>query len=205
MRYVPGKPFEPEEYILEAGTPLYRVFSNARKSVKEFNPGLGGNTRFAFFGDPKIPMLYMAQTEKAAICETILHEIPTGQGQIMYDDIADKICAPLEPARNLRLVSLMGDGLRKLGTEARFVTGTMPSQYQRTVRWAEAAHDAGFDGLVWMSNRRNTDRAFVLFGDRVALGDLTATPGAGRLFAAGPDFDWLVDYLTSLNIDVIIA
>lgn len=140
MRYVHGKPFEPEEYILQAGTPLYRVFSNVREDVTEFNPGEGSNTRFAFFGDPRIPVLYMAQTEKAAICETTLHEIRTGPGRIMYDDSAERVCAPLGLARDLRLVSLMGDGLRTLGTEAKYVTGTMASQYKRTVRWSEAAH-----------------------------------------------------------------
>lgn len=205
VRYVPGKPFEPEEYVLEAGTPLHRVFSNVRKGgPTEFNPGFGSSTRFAFFGDPKVPVLYAAETEKAAICESILHDVPPGPGRIMYDSVADKICAPLSPTRDLRLVSLMGDGPRKLGTEAKHVTGTMASQYGRTVRWAEAAHSAGFAGLAWMSNRRNTDRAYVFFGDRVVPGDFEAVPGRGRIFAAGTDFDWLVEYLADLKIDIMM-
>ena len=205
VRYVPGKPFEPEEYVLDSGTPLHRVFSNGRKGgATEFNPGFGSATRFAFFGAPSIAVLYVAQTEEAAVCESILHDAPPGPGRIMYDNVADKICAPLEPTRDLRLVSLMGDGPRKLQTEAKHVTGTMASQYGRTVRWAEAAHKAGFDGLVWMSNRRNSDRAYVFFGDRVQPGDLAALPGSGRIFAAGPDFDWLADYLSGLKIDILI-
>lgn len=205
VRYVPGKPFEPEEYVLVSGTPLYRVFSNGRKGVTEFNPGFGNATRFAFFGDPAVPVLYAAQTEEAAVCESILHDVPPGPGRVMFASITDKICAPLAPTRDLRLASLMGDGPRKLQTGAKHVTGTMASQYSRTVRWAEAAHNAGLEGLVWMSNRRNTDRAYVFFGDRVNPGDLIALAGHGRIFAAGRDFDWLADYLAGLQLDILIS
>lgn len=209
VKYVPGKPFEPQEHILAAGHPLFRVFGNKPRNgttptVTDFNPGFGKPTRFAFFGQPPVPVLYVAETEEAAVCESILHDIPPGPSRVMYDSIADRVCAPLSPTRNLKLVSLMGDGPRILGTEAKRVTGTMASQYKRTVRWAEAAHEAGYDGLVWMSNRRNSDRAYVLFGDRVAAGDLEAQPGGGRIFAAGPDFDWLVDYLAGLKVDILM-
>lgn len=207
MKRVPGKPFEPEEYVLEADTTLFRVFNTGGsppRKVTDFNPGKGGPTRFAFFGDPVVPVLYAAETEEAAVCESILHDVPPGPGSVLYDNIADRVCAPLAPSKDLRLVSLMGDGLFKLETQAKYVTGTMSSQYKRTVRWAEAAHGAGFDGLVWMSNRRNTDRAYVFFGDRVAAGDLVALPGTGRIFAAGSGFDWLADYLAGLKIDILI-
>ncbi len=206
MRHVPGKPFEPEEFILESNTVLYRVFSNHRNDgATEFNPGYGSPTRFAFFGTPIIPVLYAAQTEEAAVCESILHDVPPGSRSLLYASIADKVCASLAPNRDLRLASLMGDGLRKLDTEAKYVTGTMSSKYGQSVRWAEAAHAAGFDGLAWMSNRRNTDRSYVLFGDKVTPRDLTALPGHGRIFAAGPDFDWLADYLAGLGIDLLIT
>ncbi|MFD0046999.1 RES family NAD+ phosphorylase [Pseudarthrobacter scleromae] len=207
MRRVPGRPFEPEEYVLETNTILFRVFSTGGmvpRTVTDFNPGKGDRTRFAFFGDPTVPVLYAAESEEAAVCESILHDVPSGPGAVLYESFADRVCAPLAPTRDLSLVSLMGDGLFKLGTQARYVTGTMASQYTRTVRWAEAVHEAGFDGLVWMSNRRNTDRAFVFFGDRVEAGDLVALPGTGRIFAAGAGFDWLADYLTSLKIEILI-
>ncbi|WP_287931445.1 RES family NAD+ phosphorylase [Arthrobacter sp.] len=202
VKLVPPAPFRPQEYTLAAGTPLFRVFGNTR-TVTEFNPGQGSRTRFAFFGDPVVPVLYAAETEEAAVCESLLHDIPPGPGKLLYRQAADRVCAPLEPTRDLRLASLMGDGLRALGTEAKHVTATMASQYGRTVRWAEAAHSTGFDGLAWMSNRRNTDRAYVFFGDRVAVDDLSAVPSGGRIFAAGDGFDWLVDYLTGLKIEII--
>ena len=104
VRLVPPVPFEPEEYILPAGSQLYRVYSN-RRQLTDFNPGHGTPSRFAFFGT--IPF----------------------------------------PTRDLRLASFTGDGLRVLQTEAKHVTATMASQYGRTVRWAEAAHAARFDGV----------------------------------------------------------
>jgi hypothetical protein len=166
---------------------------------------MGSPTRFAFFGEPRIPVLYAANTEEAAVCESILHDVSAGPGQLLYEDIRNKVCAPLTLTRNLRLASLMGDGLRVLGTEAKHVTSTYSSQYPRTVRWAEAAHGAGFDGLVWVSNKRNTDLTYVFFGDRVLPDDLKAVKGRGRIFAAGDGFDWLVDYLTGLGIDVLVS
>ena len=96
VRRVPGKPFEPEEYVLEADMTLFRVFNaggSTPRKVTNFNPGKGGATRFAFFGDPAVPVLYAAETEEAAVCESILHDVPPGPGSVLYDNIADRVCA----------------------------------------------------------------------------------------------------------------
>ena len=205
VRLLPGSPFEPLSFTLAKGALLHRVYSNTRTSPVEFNPGFGEPTRFAFFGDPKVSVLYAAETEEAAICETILHETPPGPGTIMFDEIKDKVCAQITSTRDLKLAALMGDGLRKLGTEAEHVTGTAASEYGRTVLWAEAAHAAGFDGLVWMSKRRNTDRAYILYGDKVSDVDLETVIGGGHLYAAGAGFDWIVDYLSGVDIEVLMV
>lgn len=183
---------------------MTRVFDHTR-TVNEFNPGFGSKTRFAFFGSPSVPVLYAAETEEAAICESILHEVPPGPGSILFEDIEHRISARMKVTRDLNLASFMGDGLRVLGTEAKHVTATMASQYPRTVRWAEAAYNAGYDGVAWMSNRRNTDKAYVLFGDRVAVRDLQPELGSGRIFAAGDGFNWLSNYLGSVGVEILIA
>lgn len=203
VRLVPPVPFEPLEETLLAGTAMTRVFDNKR-TVNDFNPGIGSRTRFAFFGRPPVPVLYAAESEEAAICESILHDVPPGRGSVLYDEIERRVSASMIVARDLRMVSLMGDDLRVLGTEAKHVTGTLPSAYPRTVKWAEAAHDSGYDGVVWMSNRRNTDRAYVLFGDRVAQADLRPEPSSGRIYAAGDGFNWLNDYLGSVGVEILI-
>ncbi|MDJ0355704.1 RES family NAD+ phosphorylase [Paenarthrobacter sp. PH39-S1] len=192
---------------MPAGSELYRVFDSGLSpvpTVTNFNRGWGGPTRFAFFGRPKVPVLYAAQSEEAAICETILHNVPPGPGRITFDDVSSRVCAALAPTRDLKLAALMGDGLRVLGTEARYVTATQASQYPRTVRWAEAAHDAGFEGMVWMSNRRNTERAYILFRDRVLTSDLVASTSHARIYGEPQGFSWLVDYCASLNVDILV-
>lgn len=139
---------------------------NKNRSGQEFNPGVGKPTRFAFFGDPVVPVLYAAETERAAIAESLLHDIPLTGGQLTQSAYQDRRMSQLTTNRELRLASLMGLGLRRLGVIADQVTTTAAAHYDRTVLWAEAAHTTGFDGLVYMSRQCNSDRAYVFFGDR---------------------------------------
>lgn len=139
------------------------------------------------------------------MCESILHDVPPGPGTVLYDNFKGRVCAQLAPTRDLRLAAFMGDGLRALGTEAKYVTATMASQYPRTVLWSQAAHEAGYDGVVWMSHRRETDRAYVLFGDRLAPTDVVQVPGLAHTYAAGPGFDWLADYLASVGLEILMT
>ncbi|SEH56787.1 RES domain-containing protein [Leifsonia sp. CL147] len=139
---------------------------NKNRGGQEFNPGAGKGTRFAFFGDPVVPVLYAAETERAAIAESLLHDIPLTGGQLTQSAYQDRRMSQLKTNRDVRLASFMGLGLRRLGVAADQVTTTPAAHYDRTVLWAEAAHTAGFDGLVYMSRQCNSDRAYVFFGDR---------------------------------------
>ncbi|NVM96113.1 RES domain-containing protein [Arthrobacter wenxiniae] len=199
----PPKPFQPLEFTLHAGTDLYRVASNDRR-VNEFNPGLGGRTRFAFFGTPTIPVLYGAQTIEAAICESLLHDIPQAGGLLRPRAYRNKVGARLTVGRDLKLASFMGLGLKALKIEQSELIDTPPTTYDRTVAWAQAAYDAGFDGAAWMSRRCNTDRAYVLFGDRVLPSDLPIYPGYGQVYTAGKHLDWLIRFCAPLHVDVLV-
>lgn len=53
-----------------------------------------------------------------------------------------------------------------MGVGADQVITTAAAHYDRTVLWAQAAHEAGFDGVEYMSRQCNSDRAYVFFGDR---------------------------------------
>jgi hypothetical protein len=195
--------FEPLSYPLPAGQELYRVFGNrSGRTVTAFNPGVGGPTRFAFFGDPVVPVLYAAQTQEAAVCETLLHDIPMDGGMLTPDDYEDKVMGAARTTRELSLASFMGTGLRALKVDASDITATKADRYKETVAWAEAAHAAGFDGAVWMSSRCNTDRAYILFGDRVAGSDLEVDVSFGRAFGLEPDRGWLSDFCAPLHIDI---
>lgn len=205
---LPPRPFDPRVETLEAGSSLYRVYSSSRRAT-EFNPGIGGPTRFAFFGDPVVPVLYAAGTEEAAVAETLLHDVPLEGGPLPYERYASKVVGRITVTRTLRLAVLHGLGLRRLGVAPEHVTASAADAYEQTVRWAEAAHDfadreGGLDGLVWMSRLCNDATAYVFFGDR--CGDAFEQDGSfARLLATGVDQMWLIDLCAPLHVDVLLA
>ena len=75
----PPSPLEsPHFAVLPRGTVLHRVHRTTFRAT-QFNPGLGGPTRFAPFDDgtgAPVPSLYATATLRAAIHETIFHDIP---------------------------------------------------------------------------------------------------------------------------------
>jgi RES domain len=184
----PPSPFEPAVTTVPAGQQLYRVLSSTRTAT-EFNPGIGARTRFAFFGNPVVPVMYAADTEEAAIAETLLHDIPADGGVLPCDQYAGKALVRLEVTRGLSL--------------AQDVTASPASTYGETVAWAQAAHAAGLDGLVWMSRMCNDTKAYVFFGDRCTEA-FTQDPGHARIFASPADQMWLIDLCAPLHVDVLL-
>jgi hypothetical protein len=92
----------------------------------------------------------------------------------------------------LRLAQFCGPGLRRIGARASSLTDTDAATYPQTVRWAEAAWEqTRCDGIVWMSRHWNSDRAVVLFGDRVNEDDVAQDLDFGRAFANPTDLEWL--------------
>ncbi|MGE2833338.1 RES family NAD+ phosphorylase [Mycobacterium sp. SMC-4] len=205
MTPAPPTPFNPRTATLDAGTRLYRVFTAAKgRSATTFNPGFGSPTRFAFFGSPPIPVLYAAETQEAAVAETLLHDVPVDGGVLPYDAYARTVMARLEVARPITVGVLHGLGLRKLKVTAVDLTASSAASYADTVSWAQAAHEAGLDGLVWMSRLCNDAKAYVFFGDRCAdafVQDVTFA----RLFATGADQLWLIDLCAPLHVDVLLG
>lgn len=202
---VPPKHFNPQTATLDVGTQLYRVFTAAEgRSATTFNPGFGAPTRFAFFGAPAIPVLYAAATEEAAVAETLLHDVPVSGGLLPYDKYVRTVMARLEVARPIGVGILHGLGLRQLKIAAADLTASGAATYPETVQWAKAAHDAGFDGLVWMSRLCNDAKAYVFFGDRCD-GAFIQDSTFGRLFATGADQLWLIDLCAPLHVDVLLA
>lgn len=201
----PKGDLRPLSVDLLAGEVLYRLFSNTSgRLANEFNPGKGKQTRFAFFGDPLVPVLYAAGGEESAVAETLLHDVPISGGALRPDDYLDKVMGRLTVQRRLRLVSFMGmgTGLRALGVDAADLTMTESDRYAETVEWSAAAHEAGFDGIVWMSRQCNTERAYMFFGDRVAASDVEIDTGFARAFALPDDVDWLTRMCLPLRVAI---
>lgn len=164
------------------GEAIVRV-CDLRYPVTAFNHGTrtAALGRFHFFRDReggRVPVLYGAEGEDAAISETVFHDAPVDRGRAFVPArrLEDRAVAWLRARRELLLVELLGHGLRRLGLRPENLTATEADQYERTVPWAEAVHRSfpDIDGLIWMSRQFNAERALVLFGDRVTEGDLEA-------------------------------
>jgi hypothetical protein len=199
----PPNPFTPLTFTLNTGSTLSRVHNNVFGPT-EFNPGPNGGARFSFFGAPSVPVLYAAETDEAAVAETLLRAIPAAGGDLPRGHYEQAVMSKVVTRRDLKLASFLGTGLRALGVVATQLTDTPDTRYPQTRKWAEAAHAAGFDGIAWMSKRNNGDRAYMLFGDRVRASDLRVEPGSARILAAGPGQAWLVDLCVPLHIDVLV-
>jgi RES domain len=202
----PPFPFDPAITTLPTGQLLYRVLS-ASRTATEFNPGMGAPTRFGFFGYPMVPIMYAADTEDAAIAETLLHDIPADGGLLPYDQYGDKVLVRLKVIRHLRVGVLHGTGLQRLKVSAAELTSSPASSYENTVWWAEAAHRVRLDGLVWMSaasqSRSHGAKAYVFFGDRCADAFIQ-DPAHARIFASAADQIWLIDRCAPLHVDVLL-
>lgn len=153
-----------------------------------------------------VPVLYAAATAEAAVCETLLHDVPLAGGRLSRAKYQSRRETTLVLRRDVRLAKLMGAGLRRLGVEPQNITATNGDVYAQTVKWAQAAHVAGFDGLAWMSARENTTEAYVLFGDRVAETDLAETSdGLGSFSRPGRGFQWLSAYCSLVKVDLLLS
>lgn len=147
-------------------------------------------------------MLYAAASEDAAVAESLLHDIPHTGGMLPYSQYAGTVMGLLRVTRDVRLAKLRGFGLRRVKVRADELTDTDASEYDRTVRWAKAAHDAGFDGLSRTSRLCNDTQAVVFFGDR-CNDAIEQDPSFGRLFQSGVGLDWLISVCAPLHVDVL--
>lgn len=196
----PPSPFELLTEVWPAGQLLYRVHDNRRR-VSEFNPGTGNPTRWAFFGDPVVSVLYVAETEEAAVSESIFHDLPLTGARVFPEDYLNRVAGRVTCDRDLRLAQFAGGGLRRLGARPATLTDTDADTYADTVRWAEAAWThTECDGIIWMSRQVNTSRAIVLFGDRVMSSSLRQDPSYARAFANPEDMEWLAELCAQVKV-----
>lgn len=195
----PPSLFNARSLVLEVGSELHRVHRDGRSAVA-FNPGRGERTRFAPFGQPRVPTAYFASTARVAVAETILHDIPGQPSPIIVHDFIGFALSTIHLTSPLRLANLTGIEARVLGIHATELSAA--SDYSQTVAWAEAAHAAGFDGLAYISSRLNADRAYVLFGDRSAAA-ISSADDTEPLAAQGRAFSILVDLGTLAGIDIL--
>lgn len=166
----------PLEYVWARGREFHRCY-NIHYGAREYFAG-GDRIRGRFHpftpvgGDGQVPVPYGADHELGALSETVFHDVPVrGAKEVPYSKLLHRALIRLTPTRDLRLVDLTSDGLRRLGLSRPELIESGPRSYEDTARWARAlhAHEGGprFDGLCWVSRQRDTSLAVMLFGDRV--------------------------------------
>lgn len=203
----PPVPCAPAVETLAEAAGLFRVHGNTRGAMV-VNASELGSSRFAFFRNTRseiVPVVYAAATEAAAVAEALRHDVPLTGGVLTRSEYAPTVMNRVVTARPLRLAQFPGLGLRKLGVDAAQLSDTDRSEYRRTVLWAAAHADPAIDGISWMSARCNSDRAYVLFGDRVGAHDLAVDPDFARVFADTAGTAWLSDLCAPLRVDVLTS
>jgi hypothetical protein len=177
-----------------AGRPIYRVH-HVQDGATEFNPGLG-NGRFHPIqsrGSTPIPTIYGASSIDGALSDTVFHDVPVSgpAKRISQSVLIPLLLCTLASKRDLLLVELKGHGLSKLRVTRSQLIDTGADHYAMTRRWAEALfeREPTADGLIWMSRQHDTSEAVVLFGSRVARGDLQVIEAPRGLFP--PSTGWL--------------
>lgn len=166
---------------LKAGINVHRVHLSTYIG-NSFNPCRGGQTRFAPISDKKgncVPSLYAASNLESAIFETIFHDVPAGTAfkTVRKQDVTIRSHAELKVKRTLKLVNLYEPNLKKWRISRQNLIASSPKHYGLTTKWAEAIrHDfPEIEGLVWTSNRCDSERCYLFFGDKVKSTDFEIT------------------------------
>jgi RES domain len=175
-------------YIVPAGMHLHHVHPSVFPA-NSFNPG--GHGRFHPFtnsaGTP-VPCLYAADSIAGSYTETVFRSIGEHScRQVAARRIRQFSHALLAAGKELRLAHLSGDALSRLGLTRAALLEPGPAYYPATVRWAQAIHATYPDlhGLAWVSRQHDATTCFMLYGDRVASGELQVLSTIRLADAAG--------------------
>ncbi|AUX22680.1 hypothetical protein SOCEGT47_031860 [Sorangium cellulosum] len=97
--------------------------------------GRSGDNRFDA-PDGEFGVLYVGKDARCAFIEALGHA--TGVRLVEQAELAARGLARIAPRRPLRLVNLAGEGLARIGADARLTSG---ESYEVAHRWALAIHD----------------------------------------------------------------
>ncbi|WJV44694.1 RES family NAD+ phosphorylase [Streptomyces flavofungini] len=183
--------FQPHWEVLPAGSHLWRMHSS-RYAAGQFKPfDAHDRAPGRFHGTPEdpYPCLYAATDPETALAETLLRSVPfdreTSMRLIPWAAVRGKSLNAVRTRCELRLVSLCsGAALAAVCQDHLLLESEGPEHYAGTRLWAREIRAQVPDamGMVWGSRRNPSQRALVLFGDRVADladGPLAALPHRG--------------------------
>ena len=174
---LPTKLLAPNIFKLKQFSIVHRIHDRNYLG-DSFNPSQHKESRFSPIWNSDraiIPVLYVASTLEAAVCETILHDLPPHCKfkKIRISTIAGLSHSVLQVKKDFSLVLLRNSDLRKWNISRTELINSTSDQYHETARWAETINRQFpmVDGLIWTSNQCDPDDAMIFFGNRVSSGD----------------------------------
>lgn len=193
---------------LPVGTRLKRVHDSGFGAV-QFNPCMGRSTRFApLQQDGCIPSLYAGHSLRAALAETVLHEVypDDPMAAVRKADLLGVSVSEIEVVRPLQMIRLDTFGMGAMGLNMADHFSIGPGIYARCRRLAEDLYriHSEAEGLMWMSVRDNSQWSYVFHGGRVQP---TANPGLIKrseepLRTKGSAFEDVLQVLREMRIGV---
>ncbi|MFI9250565.1 RES family NAD+ phosphorylase [Streptomyces sp. NPDC053069] len=180
--------FRPHWEVLPAGTQLWRMHSSrfAAEEFKPFRPDDRNPGRFHATPEDPYPCLYAATDPETALAETLLRSVPfhreTGMRLVPWASVRGKSLNVVRTRCELKLVSLCsGAALAAVCQDNRLLENEGAKHYGSTRNWARELRAQAPEamGMIWDSKRNPSQRALVLFGDRLtdhADGPLEALP-----------------------------
>lgn len=208
LKFRPGK--APNLYALHGGTVLHRVHLK-KYGAAQFNDTAAGNARFSPIrnaGGNIIPTIYAAQTFAGAAMETAFHDAPvTGalktKPKVELEALAH---SRIKIDAELVLADLSVKGLSKLGLEKKDLIETDKDAYAMTRSFAEHLHAChpALQGLCWVSRKDDTNRAFVLFGDRIRPNAIRAVAGSTKGLVSNDDiYEQILDLAVEIDVRIV--
>lgn len=169
--------FRPHWEVLPAGTQLWRLHKSrfAAEEFKPFDPKDRSPGRFHGTPEDPYPCLYAATDAETALAETLLRSVDydpeTGMRLILWAQVRGRSLNVVRTRCELKLVSLCsGAALAAVCQDNRLLENEGAEHYGRTRRWAREIRAQAPEamGMIWGSKRNPSQRALVLFGDRLA-------------------------------------
>lgn len=156
---------------LPSGTRFQRVHQQHRGAA-EFNRSGLGSSRFAPL--PDAGHVYLAASQTAALLETVFHDVMPGTPRIIYVgiDLFGWQLTEVRLERDVAVLDLRDQQLRRLGLERGQIVATTPAHYPCTRQWAVALAERRPGGVAATGMLWNSRVAELATGRSPLLGDL---------------------------------
>jgi hypothetical protein len=149
---------------------------------------------------------YGAQDDAGAIAEHVFRPVPVDAAvrQVGRARLVPLMISTLASRRTLRLASLHGNGLRRVGATRAQLIDSEADHYPALAAWGQALHDcpATPDGIVWRSRHYDDSYAFVLFGDRIRRTELQVVESPLPL-AVGRGLERVMELAEQADITIV--